>query len=97
MGVHVVYVYFPPLSNYKEMNAVVRRIDLTVNILAPILVGQIMTFASMTVAGIFIAAWNLGSLILEYYLLLRVYRKVPRLAMKFGKDKTGIYRLSTRL
>ncbi|XP_022087124.1 solute carrier family 40 member 1-like [Acanthaster planci] len=71
-----------------EMNATVRRIDLTVNILAPILVGQIMTFASMTVAGIFIAAWNLGSLMLEYYLLVRVYRRVPRLAIKFRKNKT---------
>ncbi|XP_038044954.1 solute carrier family 40 member 1-like [Patiria miniata] len=71
-----------------EMNATVRRIDLTVNILAPILVGQIMSFASMTVAGIFIAGWNLCSLILEYYLLLRVYKKVPRLAIKLHKDET---------
>ena len=75
------------------MNANVRRIDLTVNILAPILVGQIMTFASMTVAGIFIAAWNLASLILEYALLLRVYKKVPRLAVKFASSENGKYPL----
>ncbi|XP_033640075.1 solute carrier family 40 member 1-like [Asterias rubens] len=72
------------------MNANVRRIDLTVNILAPILVGQIMTFASMTVAGIFIAAWNLASLILEYALLLRVYKKVPRLAVKFASSENEV-------
>ena len=74
------------------MNATVRRIDLTVNILAPVLVGQIMTFASMTVAGIFIASWNLVSLVVEYNLLLRVYQKVPRLAIKFGAEATGTYR-----
>lgn len=64
------------------MNASVRRIDLTVNILAPIIVGQIMTFASMVAAGIFIAAWNLVSMFVEYLLLLNVYWRVPALAEK---------------
>ncbi|XP_070565077.1 ferroportin-like isoform X3 [Ptychodera flava] len=70
----------------KDLNAVLRRIDLVVNIIAPIVVGQIMTFASMLAGTIFIASWNIVSGFVEYYLLLTVYKKVPALAVK--EDKT---------
>ncbi|XP_072030063.1 solute carrier family 40 member 1-like [Amphiura filiformis] len=68
------------------MNAMIRRIDLSVNILAPIIVGLIMNFAGMTIAAVYIAAWNVGSMIAEYFLLLKVYKKMPALARK-GKDE----------
>ena len=59
-----------------------RCIDLTCAILAPLAVGLIMTLGS-TVAGIiFICSWNVISFFAEYYLLLLVYRAVPRLAVK---------------
>lgn len=64
------------------MNASIRRIDLTVNILAPIVVGWIMSFASMKIAGIFIASWNIVSMFVEYFLLWNVYKRVPALAEK---------------
>ena len=64
------------------MSAFLRRIDLTTNILAPILTGQVMTFASMFVGAVVIAVWNIVSMIVEYYFLWRVYKSVPDLAIK---------------
>ena len=64
------------------MNAVLRRIDLSTKLLAPIAVGQIMTYASMLAGAIFIAGWNFVSMFVEYYLIWRVYVAVPRLAYK---------------
>ncbi len=60
----------------------IRRIDLSVNILAPIIVGLIMNFAGMTIAAIYIAVWNVCSMIAEYRLLLQIYKDVPALARK---------------
>ena len=71
---------------FTEMNAMIRRIDLSVNILAPIIVGLIMNFASMTVAALYITGWNICSMIVEYFLLLKVYKAVPALS---GKTKGG--------
>eukprot|EP00794_Sanderia_malayensis_P003608 gene3608-4118_t len=65
-----------------ELNARMRRIDLSCAILAPIAVGLIMTLVSNLAGIIFICAWNVLSFFAEYNLLLRVYRAVPRLAVK---------------
>lgn len=59
-----------------------RRIDLTCAILGPMAVGLIMTLVSNFAGIIFICAWNIASFFAEYYLLLLVYRSVPRLASK---------------
>ena len=76
------------------MNAMIRRIDLSVNILAPIIVGLIMNFASMTVAALFITGWNICSMIVEYFLLLKVYKAVPALSRKTrGGGKAQFYLL----
>ena len=64
------------------MSAFLRRIDLTTNILAPILTGQIMTFASMFIGAVVIAIWNIVSMAVEYYFLWRVYKSEPGLALK---------------
>ncbi|XP_070565076.1 ferroportin-like isoform X2 [Ptychodera flava] len=82
----VVVVAGTSKGKLANLNAVLRRIDLVVNIIAPIVVGQIMTFASMLAGTIFIASWNIVSGFVEYYLLLTVYKKVPALAVK--EDKT---------
>ncbi|XP_071812545.1 ferroportin-like [Apostichopus japonicus] len=70
------------------LNASVRRIDLLTNILAPIVVGQIMTFASLVAAGVFISAWNVISMFVEYILLYNIYISVPALAEK-KKSESG--------
>ena len=62
------------------MNSAFRTIDLGTFILAPVLVGQLMTFLSPVAAAAFMAGWNVLSLAAEYSLLRRVYRCVPQLA-----------------
>lgn len=67
------------------MNATVRIIDQLTNILAPMLVGQIMAFGSHFIGCGFISGWNLCSMCLEYALLWKVYQKTPALAIKGGQ------------
>ncbi|KAF0288728.1 Solute carrier family 40 member 1 [Amphibalanus amphitrite] len=62
------------------MNSAFRTIDLGTYILAPVLVGQLMTFLSPVAAAGFMAGWNVLSLVVEYWLLRRVYSGVPQLA-----------------
>lgn len=59
-----------------------RAIDQLTIICAPILTGLIMTYGSMMISAICIAAWNLMSVFIEYGLLLRIYNRVPALAVK---------------
>ncbi|XP_062862480.1 solute carrier family 40 member 1 [Trichomycterus rosablanca] len=76
-------------SNLADMNATVRIIDQLTNILAPMLVGQIMAFGSHFMGCGFISGWNLCSMCLEYFLLWKVYQKTPALAIKAGRKDTG--------
>lgn len=62
------------------MNSVMRTIDLTTKILAPIAISFLMSYWSQTVSAIFIGGWNLFSGIAEIYLLLLIFRMVPGLA-----------------
>lgn len=68
-----------------DMNATIRRIDQLTNILAPMAVGQIMTFGSPMIGCGFISGWNLMSMCVEYLLLWKVYQKTPTLALKCSK------------
>lgn len=61
------------------MNSVLRTVDLSTQLLAPVLVGFIMTSAGMVVGGAVIAAWNVTSLLFEYGLLHYIYYRVPAL------------------
>lgn len=78
----VVVVAGQDSSKLADMNATVRIIDQLTNILAPMLVGQIMAFGSHFVGCGFISGWNLCSMCLEYCLLWKVYQKTPALAVK---------------
>ncbi|XP_059822842.1 solute carrier family 40 member 1 [Hypanus sabinus] len=69
-------------SKLADMNATVRRIDQVTNILAPMAVGQIMTFGSTVIGCGFISSWNLFSMCFEYYLLWKIYQRTPALAIK---------------
>ncbi|XP_043361399.1 solute carrier family 40 member 1 isoform X2 [Dermochelys coriacea] len=69
-------------SKLAAMNATIRIIDQLTNILAPVAVGQIMTFGSPVIGCGFISGWNLLSMCLEYLLLWKVYQKTPALALK---------------
>ncbi|XP_071965972.1 solute carrier family 40 member 1-like [Antedon mediterranea] len=78
-------------ARLAEINSVIRRIDLLANILAPILVGCIMTSLSLEIAAMFLAGWNLVSMFVEYFQLHRVYKAVPQLAVKQVKTNQGDY------
>ncbi|XP_054909015.1 LOW QUALITY PROTEIN: solute carrier family 40 member 1-like [Poeciliopsis prolifica] len=80
----VVVVAGQDSSSLADMNATVRIIDQLTNILAPMLVGQIMAFGSHFVGCGFISGWNLASMCVEYGLLWKVYQKTPALALKAG-------------
>ncbi|XP_072837474.2 ferroportin [Pogona vitticeps] len=71
-------------SKLADMNATIRRIDQLTNILAPMAVGQIMTFGSPVIGCGFISGWNLISMCVEYALLWKVYQKTPALAHKMN-------------
>ncbi|KAL6484353.1 hypothetical protein MHYP_G00063980 [Metynnis hypsauchen] len=85
----VVVVAGDDRSSLADMNATVRIIDQLTNILAPMLVGQIMAFGSHFMGCGFISGWNLCSMCLEYFLLWKVYQKTPALAIKAGQKDTG--------
>lgn len=84
----VVVVAGEDRNKLADMNATVRIIDQLTNILAPMLVGQIMSFGSHFIGCGFISGWNLFSMCLEYCLLWNVYQKTPALAIKGGQKDT---------
>ena len=65
------------------MNAVFRTIDLTALVLSPSFAGLIFDFASAEVTAAVIGIWNLVSVVVEYTMLIIIYKKFPELA----KDK----------
>ncbi|XP_020849215.2 LOW QUALITY PROTEIN: ferroportin [Phascolarctos cinereus] len=83
-------------SKLADMNATIRRIDQLTNILAPMTVGQIMTFGSPVIGCGFISGWNLVSMCVEYFLLWKVYQKTPALALKASPkaDETELKQLN---
>merc|ERR1712038_853287 len=70
-----------------RMNSILRTIELTTYMLAPAAAGQLFTYLGFVITGVFIAAWNIVSVCLEYLLLVLIYRKYPKLAsFKVSED-----------
>ena len=67
---------------FSGTNSILRRIDLCCKILAPILVGQIMTYISKVAGVLFLAGWNVVSVFGEYFLLWKVFQAVSVLSQK---------------
>ena len=65
-----------------KVNAVFRTIDLATLTFAPLSFGLIFDFISNSAAAYFIAAWNIISLILEYWILKSIFKEFPMLAHK---------------
>ena len=70
-------------NKLATMNAVFRTIDLTALVLSPAFAGLIFDFASDSAVALTIGIWNIVSVVVEYYLLILIYREFPDLA----KDK----------
>ncbi|XP_024530978.1 solute carrier family 40 member 1 isoform X1 [Selaginella moellendorffii] len=62
-----------------EMNTTMRRIDLACKLLAPVFVGILMSSVSLLACIVLIAAWNLLSLGVEYWLLVSAISAIPEL------------------
>jgi iron-regulated transporter 1 len=69
-------------GSLTRINSVMRRIDLSCKLLAPVAVGFLMSYASMLASAVLIAIWNVSSVGLEYGLLYIVYTAVPILQQK---------------
>ncbi|OWF35570.1 solute carrier family 40 member 1-like isoform X2 [Mizuhopecten yessoensis] len=73
-----------------SMTSFLRTIDLTTLILAPVVTGQIIAFTVIGYGALFIAAWNLVSVVIEYIFVLKVYEKVPALRAVKNKDRKAV-------
>ncbi|GER55756.1 solute carrier family 40 member 1 [Striga asiatica] len=62
-----------------NMNANIRRIDLTCKLLAPVASGFIVSFISLTSSAVALVLWNTLSVFLQYLLLMSVYNGIPKL------------------
>jgi len=77
------------------MNAWMARLDLTSMILSPLIAGQIMTSFGRVTGCAYIASWNVGSFVLEYFALRSLYKSCPMLAVK-GIDEKEKEKLKNR-
>ncbi|KAF3330448.1 solute carrier family 40 member 1-like isoform X3 [Carex littledalei] len=69
-----------PPELLTKMNSVIRRIDLSCKLLAPVFTGFIISFISLRASAIIFSVWNIVSVLLEYWLLASVYNGVPSLS-----------------
>lgn len=67
------------------MNSVLRTVDLSTEVLAPVIVGAVMTTSGLAVGGLVIAGWNVGSLVVEYGLLHHLFYSNPDLQKSKGE------------
>ncbi|XP_046326044.2 solute carrier family 40 member 1-like [Haliotis rufescens] len=66
-------------NRLADMTATLRRMDLAAQILAPIASGEIVYFFKVRNGALIMAAWNVVSMFVEYYLLRKVYNQVSAL------------------
>ncbi|XP_065661570.1 solute carrier family 40 member 1-like [Hydra vulgaris] len=78
----VVVICHKDKDSLAKLNAHMRRIDLSVAILAPIAVGSLMSLISDLSGIALICGWNILSMFSEYIQLHHIYKTVPELAEK---------------
>lgn len=71
-----------PPGFLTRINAVMRRIDLSCKLLAPVAVGILMSSVSVLASAVLITVWNVASVGFEYWLLHHVYMAMPVLHHK---------------
>jgi solute carrier family 40 (iron-regulated transporter), member 1 len=74
-----------PPAVLTGINSVVRRIDLSCKLLAPVFSGLVFSFVSAQASAAALALWNVASVGLEYWLFVSVYNGVPALAAENGR------------
>ncbi|XVE76638.1 hypothetical protein DITRI_Ditri12bG0189500 [Diplodiscus trichospermus] len=71
--------YHPGLLT--DMNSVIRRIDLTCKLAAPVITGFIISFVSLKASAMALAMWTTISVWVEYWLFMSVYNGIPALGV----------------
>ncbi|PON53590.1 Ferroportin [Parasponia andersonii] len=66
-------------EHLTKMNSVIRRIDLTCKLCAPVVTGFIISFVSLKASALSLALWNTISVGVEYWLFISVYNGIPGL------------------
>ncbi|KAG8075508.1 hypothetical protein GUJ93_ZPchr0006g41627 [Zizania palustris] len=69
-----------PPAVLTKINSVIRRIDLSCKLLAPVLSGFVISFVSMQASAAALALWNLAAVWLQYWLFFSVYAGLPVLS-----------------
>ena len=78
------------------MNSIFRTIDLICLTLTPTLAGILFSYTSYLICAVFIGAWNVISVFLEFLLLVSIYQEFPALshikpASLIGVKPTGVF------
>ncbi|OMO84944.1 Ferroporti-1 [Corchorus capsularis] len=73
-------------SPLTEMNAVIRRIDLTCKLVAPVISGFIISFVSLKASAMALALWTSLSVWVEYWLFMSVYKGIPSLGQRRNSE-----------
>ncbi|KAI9154246.1 hypothetical protein LWI28_023276 [Acer negundo] len=68
-----------PPELLTKMNSIIRRIDLTCKLLAPVLTGFVISFVSLKASAMTLALWTTLTVWVEYWLFLSVYKGIPAL------------------
>ncbi|KAI3474256.1 hypothetical protein Pfo_029044 [Paulownia fortunei] len=68
-----------PPAVLTKMNSIIRRIDLSCKLFAPVVTGFIISFVSLTASAMTLALWNILSVRLQYWLLMSVHNGIPGL------------------
>ena len=66
-------------EHLTNTNSVIRRIDLTCKLCAPMVTGFIISFVSLKASALSFALWNIISVWVEYWLFISVYNGIPAL------------------
>ncbi|KAE9447575.1 hypothetical protein C3L33_20534, partial [Rhododendron williamsianum] len=81
-----------PPEVLTQLNSVIRRIDLTCKLGAPVVTGFIISFVSLEASALTLSLWNILSVFLQYWLLMSVYNGIPSLGER--NQKRAALRLS---
>ncbi|KAM6574094.1 hypothetical protein CsatA_022421 [Cannabis sativa] len=87
----------PQQDDLTKMNSVIRRIDLSCKLFAPVITGFIISFVSLKASAMSLAIWNTISVWLEYWLFISVYKGIPALQESNHKRASNQNRINTKL